>query len=146
MSSTFFTDVKNALEGDVSIVPQNYSTAGTKTGAAVDMQLSDGPVHALVMTGDGGDADTNWYVKLQESDASAGTYTDIDGSTSSTYTGATAGDSLFFATSTNKRTLRYVRAVVVIATTGTADVDIAVAVLGRKKILGSGAGNYTTVT
>lgn len=146
MSATFLVDLKNALEGGVSIVPQNYNTAGTKNGTAIDMQDSDGPIHALVMTGDCGDANTNFYVKLQESDASGGTFTDVADSTSATYTGATAMDNLMFAVSTNKRTLRWVRAVVVIATTGTADVDIAVAVQGRKKIIGSGGGSYTTVT
>lgn len=145
MSNTFLADLKNAMSGGVSIVPQNYATAGTKNGTAVDMQLTDGPVHAVVMTGDCGDADTNFYVKLQESDSSSGTFTDIADSTSSTYTGASAGDSLFVATSTNKRALRWVRAVVVIATTGTADVDIAVAVASRKKLIG-GNGAYTTVT
>lgn len=143
MSSTFLTDLKNTITGDVSIVPQNYNSAGTKVGAAIDCLDADGPIHALVVTGDCGDADTNFYVKLTECATSGGTYTDIPGSTSSTYTGATAGDSLMVAVSTNQRTMRYVKAVVVIATTGTADVDIAVAVLSRKKIVGTGAGYIT---
>src|SRR5581483_1039345 len=146
MSATFLVDLAHTLEGDVSIAPQNYSTAGTKTGSFVDLLGSDGPVHAFVMTGDCGNADTSFYVKLQESVDGTNDITDVADSTSSTYSGASGMDNLLFAVSTNKRTKRYVRAAVVIATSGTADVDIAVGVFGRKKIAGSGAGTYTTVS
>lgn len=146
MSNTFFADVKNAMVGGVSITPQTYSTAGAKTGTAVDMQLSDGPVHAVVITGTCGDANTTFVVKLQESDTTtSGDFTDFTSSESTLTYAGTDGSNLFYAVSSNERTKRYVRVVVTIATTGTASTIIAAAVLGRKKIIG-GSGTYTTVT
>lgn len=146
MSNTFFSDVKNAMVGGVSITPQTYSTAGAKTGIAVDMQLSDGPVHAVVTTGTCGDADTTFVVKLQESDTTtSGDFADLNSSESTTTYAGTLGSNLFYAVSSNQRLKRYIRAVVTVATTGTASTIISVGILGRKKIIG-GAGNYTTVT
>lgn len=144
MSATFLTDLKNVAVGGVSILPQTYSTAGTKTGSAVDMDLSDGPVHLIAVTGDCGDANTNFYFRLTECDTSGGTYTTMADSTSDTYTGATAGDSLMVVVSSNKRTKRYVKCECVIATSGTASVPVSVMVMGRKKIVGSGTGYITT--
>ena len=144
MSATFLTDLKNVVVGGVSILPQTYSTAGTKTGSAVDLLTADGPVSLLAVTGDCGDANTNFYFRLTECDTSGGTYTTMADSTSDTYTGATAGDNLMVVVSSAKRTKRYVKAECVIATTGTASVPVSVAVLARKKIVGTGDGSITS--
>lgn len=146
MSNTFFADVKNGMVGGVSITPQTYSTAGAKLGAAVDMSNSDGPTHAIVMTGTCGDANTTFVVKLQESDDTvSGNFTDFVQSESTLTYAGTDGSSVMYAVSSNQRTKRYVRAVVTVATTGTASTIISVGILGRKKTIG-GSGSYTTIT
>lgn len=120
------------------------STDTSTVGTAVDCLLSDGPIHAIISTGNCGDASTSFYVKLTECATSGGSYTDISGALSATYTGATLGDNLALAVSTPYRSLRYVKAVVVTSGGGTPSVPIAVTILGRKKISGTGTG-YVSV-
>lgn len=137
--ATFLIDLENnALLG--KSVHATISTATSTNGTGIDCQLTDGPVHAIFITGNAGDADSAFYVKLQESDAVSGTYTDISGAVSDTYTGASAGDNLAVAITTPYRSLRWVRAVVVTTTSGTVSLPIAVAIVGRKKLTGSGTG------
>lgn len=143
MSATFLIDLQHTVQGAASVAPQTIASNTTVNGSGVDLQLSDGPCHAFVITGDAGDGTTTIQVKLQESDTSGGTYTDISGATTTLSGSATANDNLAYAISTNQRLKRWVRAVVITASGVAVSVPIAVAVFARKKIVG-GAG-YVSV-
>ncbi len=142
MSATFLTDLKNAIVAGTTIAPQTISSATTTNGLAVDMQLSDGPIHLVVTLGDCGDATSTLAITFQESaTTTSGDFGDITGGpTLTTTASATANDNTVFALSTNLRTKRYIRAVLT-TLTGSVSFIVAVAVVGRKKILGSGSGN-----
>lgn len=148
MSATFLTDLKNVSQTGYSIVPgTTISTDTTTSGTAVDCNLTEGPISGVFLTGNAGDSATLIQFKLQECATSGGSYTDIaDGVNSALAGSATLNDNLVTIITAAKRTLRYVKAVVVTSGGGTPSVPVAAFVLGRKKIVGSGAGNYTTVT
>jgi hypothetical protein len=144
-----YSDIKNRSVLGVSIVPQTIASATTTNGSSVDCQPADGPISALLMTGDNGDATLALAVKLQEAiedPANAGTalssdWSDMAGAAFATLSGATAGDNQDLAI-TNLRTKRFVRAVAVTTGGGTLSCKIAVGILGRKKMTGSGNGAY----
>ena len=131
----------NALLG-YSIVPgTTISTDTTTSGTAVDCQTTEGPIHGFFLTGNAGDASTLIQFKLQESDTSGGSYTDIaDGVNTALAASATANDNQVIVISAAKRSKRYVKAVVVTSGGGTPSVPVAAFVMGRKKITGSGQG------
>lgn len=132
-------DLKNQLVGGVSICQTFSATTAAHTGTAVDLLTSDGPVFGILQTGSVTGSGVDIDIKLQESDASGGTYTDVtDGAFTQSYT-ETTGD-LVFELVNGRRTKRYVRAYLVIAAaTSVTSAPISVSVFGQKKILG-GAG------
>jgi hypothetical protein len=68
MPATFIADLKNQGMGAASIAPVT-APASSVTGTGIDLQLSDGPINALLVTGtaSGGTSPT-LAVKVQESD------------------------------------------------------------------------------
>jgi hypothetical protein len=158
----FFSDLANTGIGGASIVPQTIASATTTNGTAFDFQNSDDAVDAVVLTGNCGDSTLTLDVKLQEaiedtaslgnplssdwSDVAGQLYTWSAGTATATVAkisqlaGATAADNKFLIVSTRRRTKRFLRAVVTTAGGGTLSVPIAVAVLGRKRISGTGVG------
>lgn len=134
---TQLIDLANQLVCDASIRPQAALTS-TTNGGGIDMQLADGPVHLLVTIGvsDFSSGDEKMIVKLQESDTSGGTYSDIAGVPSVTWDAAasdTQNTSKFV--STNQRAKRWVRAVATISGTTPSFFTTAL-VASQKKILG----------
>lgn len=144
MSATFLPDLVTAALLDYTYLGTITSNTTTK-GDAVDCLDVDGPIYAVVITGDVGDASTTVQVKLQESvDTTDGNFGDITGATHTLSGSATANDKLaYFVKEDGNRSKRYVRAVVVTASGSSISVPIAIAILGRKKITGSGNGAYT---
>lgn len=141
MSAAFAGDVKNTAFLGVSVLPQTISSATTVNGSAVDAQTSDDILSLVYCTGNVGDGSTVITIKIQESDASGGTYADITGATVTLAASASANDNLCAAISTRLRSKRYVRGVVTTAG-GTPSVPIAAHFIGRKKITHSNTG-YT---
>ena len=142
MSFSFTGDLKNTAFLGASVLPQTIASNTTVNGVAVDCQTSDDILSALYITGDSGDASTTITVFLTESDTSTGSYTAISGATVTLTGSATANDNLCAAVSTRLRSKRWVKANVTTASGSSISVPIAVALVGRKKITGSGAG-YT---
>lgn len=133
---THIVDFANQALGDYSLRSAAADTA-TRTGGGVDLQLTDGPVHGVFAVGatDFASGDESYVFKLQESDTSGGTYTDIAGATVSWL--ATAGDvqNTVKIVTTKLRSKRWVRAVVTISGT-TPSAFTSAYVFGQKKILG----------
>jgi len=138
MPATFIADLKNQGMGAASIAPVT-APGSTVTGDSVDLQLSDGLVNVLLVTGalSGGTAPT-LAVKVQES------------SDNSTWTELKAYDTLSGADLSGQfqflgkllRTKQYVRAVAVVTGSPTA-LPLSVIVLAGKKIAGGGNGALT---
>jgi hypothetical protein len=146
MPATFIVDLKNSATLGVSIVPQTVATATATNGTGVDCLGMDGPVNALLTTGNCGDSTLTLNVKLQECDTSGGTYTDFVTATAfAELAGATLADNKAVLL-TGKRTKRYVRVVATTAGAGTLSAPIAAVILGQSKINGTGAGTRTTET
>ena len=87
----------------VSITPQSLSASGA--GTALDLGAGDGGCFAVLAVGAVTGTDPTLDVKIQESTASAGTYTDISGATFTQVIAATKGEVISF-----RRSKRYVRA------------------------------------
>ncbi len=121
------------------------TTDTTTASTAVDCQLIDGPIHAVVVVGNYGDSSTTAVVSFTESDTSAGSYTAISGAdTLSLSASATANDNSAHFIKADKRSKRYVKMSVLTAGGGTPSVPLAMAIFGRKKISGEGSGNLLT--
>jgi hypothetical protein len=142
MAATHLIDLEHIADAQDSIVPGTTISSDTTTsGNAVDCLGMEGPVHGVFLTGNAGDASTTIQFKLQECATSGGSYTDIaDGVNDALAGSATANDNLVTIISATKRTMRYVKCVVVTAGGGTPSVPVAAFVLGRKKISGTGTG------
>lgn len=135
MPATFIGDLKLQGLGAASIAPVT-APAATVTGATVDLQLSDGPVNVLLITGtlSGGSSPT-LAVSVQESDDN------------STWTTVKSFDSLSGANISGQfqflgkylRGARYVRATAVVGGAPTA-LPLSVVIIAAKKIAGSGNG------
>lgn len=135
--ATLIVDFANQAQGDYSLRSAAADTS-TRTGGGVDLQLTDGTVHAVFAVGvtDFSSGDETYTFKLQESDTSGGTYTDITGATAA-WTAASGTDvqnSIKMVTS-KIRSKRWVRAVVTIGGTTPSSFTSAF-VFGQKKILG----------
>lgn len=105
-----FDDLVNNAAGGVSILPGSTALIGTTviTGAAIDCQQIDGPVHGIFSLGAATGSPDSFAVacKLTECATSGGSYTDIaDQTTLSLTSGSTRG----FVRGT--RTMRYVKCV-----------------------------------
>lgn len=140
MPATFLVDLETAALGEVSLAPAAAIIASTN-GTGVDLLDAEGPVHAVVVSGatDFTTTDETYSYKLQESDTSGGTYTDIPGATGS----VTEANSVVFIGDGSLRTKRYVRVVATLAGT-TPSTIVGAAVVARKKITGTGNGAQTS--
>jgi hypothetical protein len=138
MSATFLVDLVSAGVGAVSVAPQTIASATTVNGAGVDMDLSDGPIHGVVLNGDY-NSTAAVTITLQESDTSGGTYTNIPDASLVLAADAAANDSDLLFIKADLRSKRWVRASVTVAGS-TPSAPIAVAILGRRRILGTGTG------
>lgn len=138
-------DFLNQVLGGISVLPQTIASATTVNGTGVDCLNTEGQVFGLVLTGNVAGADTTVDVKLQESDDNS-TFTDMKDAFGNVakitqLAGATAGDNQFLPIN-GIRTKRYVRGSA--TTTGSSvSAPIAVAVLSRKDITGTGTGTKT---
>lgn len=133
--SAFLVDFKNVALYDVSTRPGAAVTASAN-GTAIDFQLTDGPVTLMVAAGtiDTASGDETYAYKIQESDTSSGTFTDISGASVS----VTASNTCV-AVTTVLRSKRWLRVASTLA--GTTPSIIASAVLfARRKQVGSGTG------
>jgi hypothetical protein len=133
---THIVDFANQAVGDYSLRSAAADTA-TRTGGGVDLQLSDGPVHAVCAVGatDFASGDETYVFKLQESDTSGGTYSDISGATVSWTAVASDVQNTVKLITTKLRAKRWVRAVVTIGGT-TPSAFTSAYVFGQKKVLG----------
>lgn len=130
-------DLRNNLVHGVSVKPGSTNDV---TGAGVDMNNTDATVHAIFTLGDATGSPTSYAqaYKLQESDTSGGTYTDIPGATASladAVPGTNNGNVTVIRTAL--RSKRWVRAFVDVTITGgsTPTVPVTVTIHGLKKVL-----------
>lgn len=126
--STWINDFKNnvvAPNGANTVEPKALTT--TTNGAAVDLADSDGQCFATLHVGAVTGTTPTLDVKIQESDTSGGTYTDVSGATFAQVTASNKWQALNF-----KRTRRFCRAVATIAGT-TPSFTLAVVLFGQKK-------------
>lgn len=139
---THLVDLKNQVQGDVSICQTFAATTADHDGNYVDMQLSDGPIFGCIALGTVTGSGVTITAKLQECDTTNGTYTDMtSGGTFTVYTEDTADNVMEFVNA--RRTKRYVQAnLVIAAATSVTSVPVSVTILGQKKILG-GSGYYS---
>ena len=115
------TEVLSLLANDV--------VTATGTGSAVDLVDYEGDI-AVVLDAEAGGASITYAVKLTESDASDGTFTDVSGGA---FTTTDANTALVEKISVNTNALkRYVKASVTVAG-GTGAGAVSVVALGSKK-------------
>ena len=138
MPATFIADLKNQGMGAATIAPVTAPGA-TVTGASVDMQLSDGVVNVLLVTGtlSGGTAPT-LAVKVQESSDDS-VWTDLKAF--DTISGADLSGQFQFLGKL-LRNKQYLRAVATVTGTPTA-LPLSVVIIAGKKIAGIGNGALT---
>ena len=138
MPATFIGDLKLQAIGAASIAPVT-APAGTVTGTSVDLQLSDGPVNILLITGtSAGGTSPTLAVKVQESSDNS---TWVDVASFATLSGAGL-DSQFQFLGKYLRSTRYVRAHATVTGSPSA-LPLSVIVLASKKIAGDGNGALT---
>ena len=112
----------------LSLLANDVVTA-TGTGSAVDLQLYEGDI-AVILDAEAGGAGITYAVKLTESDASDGTFTDVTGGA---FTTTTANTALVEKISVNTDGMkRFVKASVTVAG-GTGAGAVSVVALGSKK-------------
>lgn len=104
-------DLANECKWGQSLVSATRTSSGN--GSAVDMQDCGPEVVAVLDVGAVSGTSPTLDVKLQESDTSGGTYSDISGATFTQVTASNAQQTIQVA----NRTKRYVRAVATIAGT-----------------------------
>ena len=138
MPATFIADLKNQGMGAASIAPVT-APASTVNGTGIDLQLSDGPINALLVTGtaSGGTSPT-LAVKIQES-ADNSNWDDLK--SFDTLSGSDLSGQFSFLGKL-LRTKQYVRAVATVTGSPTA-LPLSVIILAGKKIAGSGNGALT---
>jgi hypothetical protein len=138
MSATFLSDLKNSAITTPSVQPQ-LITSSTVNGTGVDMQLTDGPDHAIISVGAVNGTYTTLQAQVTESD---------DNSTFVAMTEAPATVNVMSANTVYvlsfwKRKKRYLR-VEFPSPTGGTNAQVAGLLISRKKIGGTGGGAYTT--
>jgi len=124
--SGLFEDIKNNYVQGASIAPQTITV--TTNGGAIDLDNTLEGFAELVVGAVSGTTPT-LDVKVQESDTSGGTYTDIAGATFTQVTAANKQQLINF-----KRSKRWLRAVATVGGT-TPSFALAVSVFGRKKVV-----------
>jgi hypothetical protein len=128
--STWINDFKNnvvAANGTNTIEPKALTS--TTNGAAVDLQDADGNCFATLHIGAVSGTTPTLDVKIQESDTSGGTYTDISGAAFAQQTASNKWLAINF-----KRAKRFARGAVTIGGS-TPSFTIAVAIFGVKKAM-----------
>jgi hypothetical protein len=135
VSAYLLIDVGHNDAGGSTLKPQTATS--TATGTAVDMQLADGPVNALLTVGTVSGTTPTCDVKLQESDDGSTNWTDITGAA---FTQVKASDARQWVQAL--RSKRYVRALATIAGT-MPSFALAVELVGQAKVVGTGGG-YTS--
>ena len=135
MPATFIADLKLQGMGAASIAPVT-APASSVTGSSVDLQLADGPVNVLLITGtlSGGTSPT-LAVSVQESDDNS-TWTTVK--SFDTISGSDLSGQFQFL-GKYLRAARYVRATAAVTGSPTA-LPLSVVILASKKIAGSGNG------
>lgn len=135
MPATFIADLKNQGMGAASIAPVT-APASSVTGTGVDLQLSDGPVNVLLVTGtaSGGTAPT-LAVKVQESDDNSNF---VDLKSYDTLSGTDLNGQFQFLGKL-LRNKRYVRAVATVTGSPSA-LPLSVVIIASKKVAGDGNG------
>lgn len=135
MAATFIGDLKLQAMGAATIAPVSAPSA-TVNGTGVDLQLADGPINFLLITGtaSGGTSPT-LAVAIQESDDNSNwsTVKSFD-----TLSGSDLNGQFQFL-GKYLRNSRYVRAVATVTGAPTA-LPLSVLVIASKKIAGSGNG------
>ena len=106
---------------------QWYGYRKPTNGTGIDMQLSDGPVHAYVATGNCGDSSTAFYVTLTESDDNT-TFTNL--ATRVKITQLTAAGDVMLETRVRNFSKRYAG---LLLTPATAAVVCGATFIGQKK-------------
>lgn len=102
----------------------------SENGAAIDLQQYVGDVKVVLSTSAGGGTSPTLDVKLQESDTSGGTYTDIAGAAFAQVTAAALTTALTVNADSAKR---YIRAVTTIGGTSPT-FDLALVAVGVKQV------------
>lgn len=137
--ATYLSDLKNNVIGGASIKPVT-APAATVTGDAIDMQLSDGPVNVLLVTGTlSGGTNPTLAIKVQESDDNSSW---SDTGSFSTLAGTDA-NGLFSWLGKHFRTKRYMRAHATVVGSPTA-MPVSVMFLADAKVSGVGGGSLVT--
>lgn len=135
---TLAADLKNAVVLKQGIIPQVATS--TVTASGVDLNDSNfNPFTATLSLGAASGTAATLDVKLQESDTSGGTYTDISGATFQQL--GPTDDNTILSILVKNRTKRWVRMVATIAGT-TPSFAIAGVIQAQKRIVG-GSGVVT---
>lgn len=114
----------------IEVIAPARKTA-TANGSAIDIREYVGDLKVVLSTSAGGGTSPTLNVKMQESDASGGTYTDISGAAFTQVTGA--ADSTEAITIRAGATKRYIRGVLTIAGTSPT-FDMALVAVGVKQM------------
>jgi hypothetical protein len=138
MSSTFLADLSHSALTTPSVQPQLITTS-TVNGAGVDMQLTDGPCHAIISVGAVNGTYTTLKAQVTESDDN----TTFVAMTEAPTTVAVMAANTTYVLSFWKRAKRYLR-VEFPAPAGGTNAQVSAVLLARKKIGGTGGGSYTT--
>jgi hypothetical protein len=120
--------------------PSSLPVAISATGGLTpcDLQLTDGPVHAILVGGAVAGTNPTLAVKLQESDTLNDVdFTDIAGAAFNVINAAGSGVQVV----TFQRQKQHVRAHATIGGTGGPSVTVAILIFGQRKILGDSPGN-----
>jgi hypothetical protein len=120
-----------------SLQPQTVTT-GTINGSGVDMQLTDGPCHAVISVG----AVTGVYTALQATIQESDDNTTFVAMTENPQTIAVMAANTTYVLSFWKRAKRYLR--VQLTATGGTNALVSALLLSRKDITGTGGGAWTT--
>ena len=135
MPATFIGDLKLQAIGSASIAPVT-APAATVTGTTVDLQLSDGSINILLITGtSAGGTSPTLAVKVQESSDNS---TWVDVASFATLSGAGL-DNQFQFLGKYLRNNRYVRAHATVTGSPSA-LPLSVVILASKKIAGDSNG------
>ena len=133
--ATWIGDMENQTVRGTSLCLTGAASTNALLGSPVDMLLAEGPLQALLTTGDITGTSVVLNCKLQESAASTGTFTDVVGGAFTQAFNQTTGDNVCEFLTTPYRTMRHVRAHVSVTGTITT-VPISIAIFGQKNVLG----------
>ena len=87
------------------------AVTSTATSSAIDLLEYDGDVLLILDSAAGGGSSPTIDIKLTESDASSGTYTDLSGATFTQVTGSASMQTLVINKDTSKRYIKIVQTI-----------------------------------